>query len=252
MSETILKIRDLQKSFGDNPILQGLSLEVKKGEVVVILGPSGCGKSTLLRCINGLENIQGGDILLDDQSITGNQKNFHLVRQKIGMVFQSYELFPHLDVLQNLILGPTKAQGRKKEEVIQEAEQLLKRVGLLEKKHSYARQLSGGQKQRVAIVRSLLMHPEIILFDEVTASLDPEMVREVLELINDLAQEGRTMILVTHEMQFAQAIADRIIFLDQGQIAEEGDAHSFFTNPKTKRAQEFLNVFDFNQFGSYL
>ena len=252
MSETILKIRDLQKSFGDNPILQGLSLEVKKGEVVVILGPSGCGKSTLLRCINGLENIQGGDILLDDQSITGNQKNFHLVRQKIGMVFQSYELFPHLDVLQNLILGPTKAQGRRKEEVIQEAEQLLKRVGLLEKKHSYARQLSGGQKQRVAIVRSLLMHPEIILFDEVTASLYPEMVREVLELINDLAQEGRTMILVTHEMQFAQAIADRIIFLDQGQIAEEGDAHSFFTNPKTKRAQEFLNVFDFSQFGSYL
>ena len=252
MSETILNIRDLQKSFGDNPILQGLSLEVKKGEVVVILGPSGCGKSTLLRCINGLENIQGGDILLDDQSITGNQKNFHLVRQKIGMVFQSYELFPHLDVLQNLILGPTKAQGRKKEEVIQEAEQLLKRVGLLDKKHSYARQLSGGQKQRVAIVRSLLMHPEIILFDEVTASLDPEMVREVLELINDLAQEGRTMILVTHEMQFAQAIADRIIFLDQGQIAEEGDAHSFFTNPKTKRAQEFLNVFDFSQFGSYL
>ena len=252
MPETILKIRDLQKSFGDNPILQGLSLEVKKGEVVVILGPSGCGKSTLLRCINGLENIQGGDILLDDQSITGNQKNFHLVRQKIGMVFQSYELFPHLDVLQNLILGPTKAQGRKKEEVIQEAEQLLKRVGLLDKKHSYARQLSGGQKQRVAIVRSLLMHPEIILFDEVAASLDPEMVREVLELINDLAQEGRTMILVTHEMQFAQAIADRIIFLDQGQIAEEGDAHSFFTNPKTKRAQEFLNVFDFSQFGSYL
>ncbi|RHE65811.1 amino acid ABC transporter ATP-binding protein [Streptococcus gordonii] len=252
MPETILKIRDLQKSFGDNPILQGLSLEVKKGEVVVILGPSGCGKSTLLRCINGLENIQGGDILLDDQSITGNQKNFHLVRQKIGMVFQSYELFPHLDVLQNLILGPTKAQGRKKEEVILEAEQLLKRVGLLDKKHSYARQLSGGQKQRVAIVRSLLMHPEIILFDEVTASLDPEMVREVLELINDLAQEGRTMILVTHEMQFAQAIADRIIFLDQGQIAEEGDAHSFFTNPKTKRAQEFLNVFDFSQFGSYL
>ncbi len=252
MPETILKIRDLQKSFGDNPILQGLSLEVKKGEVVVILGPSGCGKSTLLRCINGLENIQGGDILLDNQSITGNQKNFHLVRQKIGMVFQSYELFPHLDVLQNLILGPTKAQGRKKEEVIQEAEQLLKRVGLLDKKHSYARQLSGGQKQRVAIVRSLLMHPEIILFDEVTASLDPEMVREVLELINDLAQEGRTMILVTHEMQFAQAIADRIIFLDQGQIAEEGDAHSFFTNPKTKRAQEFLNVFDFSQFGSYL
>ena len=252
MSETILEIKDLKKSFGDTPILQGLSLKVQKGEVVVILGPSGCGKSTLLRCINGLETIQAGDILLDGQSITKNQKDFHLVRQKIGMVFQSYELFPHLDVLQNLILGPTKAQGRAKEEVIKEAEELLERVGLLEKKHSYARQLSGGQKQRVAIVRSLLMHPEIILFDEVTASLDPEMVREVLELINDLAQEGRTMILVTHELQFAQAIADRIIFLDQGKIAEEGNAHSFFTNPQTQRAQEFLNVFDFSQFGSYL
>lgn len=252
MSETILEIKDLKKSFGDTPILQGLSLKVQKGEVVVILGPSGCGKSTLLRCINGLETIQAGDILLDGQSITKNQKDFHLVRQKIGMVFQSYELFPHLDVLQNLILGPTKAQGRAKEEVIKEAEELLERVGLLEKKHSYARQLSGGQKQRVAIIRSLLMHPEIILFDEVTASLDPEMVREVLELINDLAQEGRTMILVTHELQFAQAIADRIIFLDQGIIAEEGSAHSFFTNPQTQRAQEFLNVFDFSQFGSYL
>ena len=252
MSETILEIKDLKKSFGDTPILQGLSLKVQKGEVVVILGPSGCGKSTLLRCINGLETIQAGDILLDGQSITKNQKDFHLVRQKIGMVFQSYELFPHLDVLQNLILGPTKAQGRAKEEVIKEAEELLERVGLLEKKHSYARQLSGGQKQRVAIVLSLLMHPEIILFDEVTASLDPEMVREVLELINDLAQEGRTMILVTHELQFAQAIADRIIFLDQGIIAEEGSAHSFFTNPQTQRAQEFLNVFDFSQFGSYL
>lgn len=252
MAETILEIKDLKKSFGDTPVLQGLSLKVQKGEVVVILGPSGCGKSTLLRCINGLESIQAGDILLDGQSITRNQKDFHLIRQKIGMVFQSYELFPHLDVLQNLILGPTKAQGRAKEEVIKEAEELLERVGLLEKKHSYARQLSGGQKQRVAIVRSLLMHPEIILFDEVTASLDPEMVREVLELINDLAQEGRTMILVTHELQFAQAIADRIIFLDQGTIAEEGSAHSFFTNPQTQRAQEFLNVFDFSQFGSYL
>ena len=238
MSETILEIKELKKSFGDNPILQGLSLQINKGEVVVILGPSGCGKSTLLRCLNGLESIQGGDILLDGQSIVENKKDFHLVRQKIGMVFQSYELFPHLDVLQNLILGPIKAQGRDKKEVTEEALQLLERVGLLDKQHSFARQLSGGQKQRVAIVRALLMHPE--------------MVREVLELINDLAQEGRTMILVTHEMQFAQAIADRIIFLDQGKIAEEGTAQAFFTNPQTKRAQEFLNVFDFSQFGSYL
>ena len=172
--------------------------------------------------------------------------------QKIGMVFQSYDLFPHLDILQNLILGPVKAQGRNKEEVIAEAEKLLERVGLLDKKHSFARQLSGGQKQRVAIVRSLLMHPEVILFDEVTASLDPEMVREVLELINDLAQEGRTMLIVTHELQFARAIADRIIFMNQGVIAEEGTAEEFFNHPKTKRAQEFLNVFDFSQFGTYL
>lgn len=252
MTESILQIKDLKKSFGDNEILKGISLDIKQGEVVVILGSSGCGKSTLLRCINGLEMIQGGDILLDGKSITGSKKDFHLIRQKIGMVFQSYDLFPHLDILQNLILGPVKAQGRNKEEVIAEAEKLLDRVGLLDKKHSFARQLSGGQKQRVAIVRSLLMHPEVILFDEVTASLDPEMVREVLELINDLAQEGRTMLIVTHELQFARAIADRIIFMDKGVIAEEGTAEEFFNQPKTQRAQEFLNVFDFSQFGAYL
>ena len=252
MTESILQIKDLKKSFGDNEILKGISLDVKQGEVVVILGSSGCGKSTLLRCINGLEMIQGGDILLDGKSITGSKKDFHLIRQKIGMVFQSYDLFPHLDILQNLILGPVKAQGRNKEEVIAEAEKLLNRVGLLDKKHSFARQLSGGQKQRVAIVRSLLMHPEVILFDEVTASLDPEMVREVLELINDLAQEGRTMLIVTHELQFARAIADRIIFMDKGVITEEGTAEEFFNHPKTQRAQEFLNVFDFSQFGAYL
>lgn len=252
MTESILQIKDLKKSFGDNEILKGISLDVKQGEVVVILGSSGCGKSTLLRCINGLEMIQGGDILLDGKSITGSKKDFHLIRQKIGMVFQSYDLFPHLDILQNLILGPVKAQGRNKEEVIAEAEKLLDRVGLLDKKHSFARQLSGGQKQRVAIVRSLLMHPEVILFDEVTASLDPEMVREVLELINDLAQEGRTMLIVTHELQFARAIADRIIFMDKGVITEEGTAEEFFNHPKTQRAQEFLNVFDFSQFGAYL
>ena len=252
MTESILQIKDLKKSFGDNEILKGISLDIKQGEVVVILGSSGCGKSTLLRCINGLEMIQGGDILLDGKSITGSKKDFHLIRQKIGMVFQSYDLFPHLDILQNLILGPVKAQGRNKEEVIAEAEKLLDRVGLLDKKHSFARQLSGGQKQRVAIVRSLLMHPEVILFDEVTASLDPEMVREVLELINDLAQEGRTMLIVTHELQFARAIDDRIIFMDKGVITEEGTAEEFFNHPKTQRAQEFLNVFDFSQFGAYL
>ena len=247
MTESILQIKDLKKSFGDNEILKGISLDVKQGEVVVILGSSGCGKSTLLRCINGLETIQGGDILLDGKSITGSKKDFHLIRQKIGMVFQSYDLFPHLDILQNLILGPVKAQGRNKEEVIAEAEKLLDRVGLLDHKPSVC-----CLPQRVAIVRSLLMHPEVILFDEVTASLDPEMVREVLELINDLAQEGRTMLIVTHELQFARAIADRIIFMDKGVIAEEGTAEAFFNHPKTQRAQEFLNVFDFSQFGAYL
>ena len=169
----------------------------------------------------------------------------HLVRQKIGMVFQSYELFPHLNVLQNITLGPIKAQNRDKVEVVKEAEQLLERVGLLEKKNAYPHQLSGGQKQRVAIVRALCMKPEILLFDEVTAALDPEMVREVLDVMLSLAKEGSTMVIVTHEMQFARAIADRIIFLDEGQIIEESDPETFFTNPKTNRAKQFLNLFTF-------
>lgn len=211
----------------------------------MILGPSGCGKSTLLRCINGLEKIQAGDILLEDELISHQSKKMPLIRQKIGMVFQSYELFPHMDVLHNIILGPTKAQGRDKAEAIKEAERLLARVGLLDKKNAYPRQLSGGQKQRVAIVRALCMKPEILLFDEVTAALDPEMVREVLDVILSLAKEGSTMVIVTHEMEFARAIADRIIFLDEGKIIEEADPETFFTNPKTKRAKQFLNLFKF-------
>ena len=245
MSETILKLNHVTKSYDQNVIFSDLSLEVKKGEVVVILGPSGCGKSTLLRCINGLEKIQEGDILLEDECISHQSKQMPLIRQKIGMVFQSYELFPHLDVLHNIILGPTKAQGRDKSETIKEAERLLARVGLLDKKNAYPRQLSGGQKQRVAIVRALCMKPEILLFDEVTAALDPEMVREVLDVILSLAKEGSTMVIVTHEMEFARAIADRIIFLDEGKIIEEADPETFFTNPKTKRAKQFLNLFKF-------
>lgn len=245
MSETILKLNHVTKSYDQNVIFSDLSLEVKKGEVVVILGPSGCGKSTLLRCINGLEKIQGGDILLEDELISHQSKQMPLIRQKIGMVFQSYELFPHMDVLHNIILGPTKAQGREKVEVIKEAETLLARVGLLDKKKAYPRQLSGGQKQRVAIVRTLCMKPEILLFDEVTAALDPEMVREVLDVILSLAKEGSTMVIVTHEMEFARAIADRIIFLDEGKIIEETDPETFFTNPKTTRAKQFLNLFKF-------
>ena len=245
MSETILKLNHVTKSYDQNVIFSDLSLEVKKGEVVVILGPSGCGKSTLLRCINGLEKIQEGDILLEDEFISHQSKQMPLIRQKIGMVFQSYELFPHLDVLHNIILGPTKAQGRDKSEAIKEAERLLVRVGLLDKKNAYPRQLSGGQKQRVAIVRALCMKPEILLFDEVTAALDPEMVREVLDVILSLAKEGSTMVIVTHEMEFARAIADRIIFLDEGKIIEEADPETFFTNPKSKRAKQFLNLFKF-------
>ncbi|CYU50128.1 TPA: amino acid ABC transporter ATP-binding protein [Streptococcus suis] len=248
MSQPVLELQNITKNFGQQTILNHLSLSIKEGEVVVILGPSGCGKSTLLRCINKLESIQEGDILLDGQSILSGSLSLQDIRQKIGMVFQDYELFPHMDVLQNLTLAPVKALKRNKEEVQAEAETLLKRVGLEQKKHSYARELSGGQKQRVAIIRSLLMHPEILLFDEVTASLDPEMVREVLVLINDLAKEGRTMLIVTHEMEFARAIADRIIFMDKGEIIEENTAQNFFQHPQTQRAQAFLTTFDFNHF----
>lgn len=247
MEQPILELKNIRKSFEPNQmILDDFSLSVKEGEVIVILGSSGCGKSTLLRCINGLESIESGDILLEGESILSNPKQMPMIRQKIGMVFQSYDLFPHLNVLDNLILGPTKAQKRSKEEAIQEAEQLLKRVGLLEKKNSYARQLSGGQKQRVAIARTLCMHPKLILFDEVTAALDPEMVREVLDLMTELAKEGRTMLIVTHELSFARAIADRIIFMEHGKIVEENNPKDFFEHPKTERAKQFLKVFEFD------
>lgn len=244
--KTLLEIADLNKRYDQHQVLKQLSLKVKQGEVVVIIGPSGCGKSTLLRCINGLEAIQSGSIHLNGEKISHRQKDMHLVRQKIGMVFQSYDLFPHLSIIDNLLLGPVKAQRRNKQEVIQEAEALLTRVGLLDKKDAYPRQLSGGQKQRVAIVRSLLMQPELMLFDEVTAALDPEMVREVLDVMLELAKEGSTMIIVTHEMQFARAVADRIIFMDKGEIIEENQPNEFFNQPCTERAKQFLNMFEFS------
>ena len=245
MADTVLTINNIKKSYGDNLILNGLSLDVHKGEVIVIIGPSGCGKSTLLRCIIALEPIQSGEIRLDGELIDGKSRNIAQVRQKIGMVFQNYELFPHKTVLQNIVLAPMKVQKRSKDEVTQEAEQLLQRVGLPDQKDSYPRQLSGGQKQRVAIVRALCMHPEIMLFDEVTAALDPEMVREVLDTMLELAKNGSTMLIVTHEMNFARAIADRVIFLDGGEIVEEGDPEDFFTHPKTERAQKFLHTFEY-------
>lgn len=243
MAETLLQIKDLVKEYGETRILDGVNLDIAQGEVVVVVGPSGCGKSTLLRCINALEPIQGGQVLLEGKVV--GKDHLEEMRQKIGMVFQSYDLFPHLRVLDNITIAPTKVQKRKKEEVQAEAEELLSRVGLGDKANSYPRQLSGGQKQRVAIVRALCMHPEILLFDEVTAALDPEMVREVLDVMLDLAKQGRTMIIVTHEMQFAKAVADKIVFIDQGKILEEATPEEFFTNPKTERAKQFLNVFAF-------
>lgn len=246
MAETLLNVKNLTKKFEGHTILDGMDLEIKQGEVVVVVGPSGCGKSTLLRCINALEPIQGGEIRLQGDLVEYGSKNLASLRQKIGMVFQSYELFPHLTVMDNITLAPTKVQKRKKEEVKEEAMQLLERVGLADKANSYPRQLSGGQKQRVAIVRALCMHPEILLFDEVTAALDPEMVREVLDVILNLAAQGNTMVIVTHEMQFARAVADRVVFLDEGKIIEEEPPEIFFRNPKTERAKRFLSTFTFH------
>ena len=247
MAETLLKIENLTKEYEGQKILDGINLEVKQGDVLVVVGPSGCGKSTLLRCINALEPIQGGTIKLQGMDIRKGSKNITTLRQKIGMVFQSYELFPHLTVLDNITLAPVKVQKRDKTEVRKEAMELLARVGLADKAKSYPRQLSGGQKQRVAIVRALCMHPEILLFDEVTAALDPEMVREVLDVMLDLAKQGKTMLIVTHEMQFAKAVADKVIFIDQGKIVEEAAPEEFFEHPKTERAKQFLNVFTFEQ-----
>src|SRR5471030_2255787 len=241
----LLEIQDVHKKFDDKEILKGIDLNLHTGEVLVVLGPSGCGKSTLLRCLNGLETIQGGDIKFKDQSFIDKNANWREIHEKIGMVFQNYELFPHMTVIENILLDPLKVQKRSKTEALTQAEQLLDRVGLLDRKDSYPRQLSGGQKQRIAIVRALCMNPEIILFDEVTASLDPEMVREVLDVILGLAKQGMTMVIVTHEMGFARSVADRIIFMDEGKICEESKPDEFFTSPKTERAKHFLNIFQY-------
>lgn len=245
MSEVVLEAVHLKKSYtGDHMVLDDISFSIKKGEVVVVVGPSGCGKSTFLRCLNRLERIDDGTIFLDGISFE-EEKREHKIRERIGMVFQSYDLFPNLTVLQNLVLAPCKVQKRKRQEVEEEAAKLLERVGLSEKIRDYPRQLSGGQKQRAAIVRALLMHPEILLLDEITAALDPEMVREVLQVVLELAKEGMTMVIVTHEMQFAKAVADRVVFLDRGKIVEESTPDEFFGNPKTERAKRFLNSFEY-------
>lgn len=252
MSEHIIDIEHLTKSFGGNVVLNDLSLSVSRGEVVVLIGPSGCGKSTLLRCINGLEPIQGGSVKLHGEPVEHGRKSLYKVRQKIGMVFQSYDLFPHMTVMKNILLAPMKVQGRNKEDVTREAMALLARVGLEDKADAYPSELSGGQKQRVAIVRSLIMNPDIMLLDEITAALDPEMVHEVLNVVLDLAKGtgengGTTMMIVTHEMAFAEAVADRIVFLDGGVIIEEGTPQEFFHAPKTERAQRFLKTFTYTR-----
>ena len=245
--DEILHIKNLSKCYGDTKVLKNINISVKKGEVVVIIGPSRCGKSTLLRCLNGLEEIQEGEVLLDDQVVNPNKKNLSKNREKIGMVFQSYDLFPHLTILQNVTLAPIKVKKRNRREVEKEALELLERVGLRSKKDDYPRQLSGGQKQRVAIVRALIMHPEVLLLDEITAALDPEMVREVLDVVLDLAKEGRTMVIVTHEMQFAKAVADRVTFLEGGKIVEEGEPKKLFEKPETDRLQRFLQTFTYEK-----
>lgn len=240
----LLELGSVSKQFGPNLVLDRISLSVRAGEVIVILGPSGCGKSTLLRTLNGLEPIQGGEIRFDGVLLDG-ATDWQRVRQRIGMVFQSYHLFPNLTVLENVLLGPLQVQKRERAEALLQAEQLLTRIGLWERRHDYPRQLSGGQQQRIAIVRALCMKPQVMLFDEVTAALDPEMVQEVLEVIRDLAGSGMTLLIVTHELAFARAVADRIVFMDGGHILEQAAPHQFFDNPRSQRARQFLAKFSY-------
>lgn len=241
----LIEFQGFNKFFGEQQVLKDVDLKVAQGEVVVILGPSGCGKSTLLRCLNGLEKAHSGHLRFAGRELLDKATDWRQVRQDIGMVFQSYHLFPHMSVLDNILLGPLKVQKRDRREARAQAEALLERVGLLDKRDAFPRQLSGGQQQRIAIVRSLCMNPQVMLFDEVTAALDPEMVKEVLQVIQGLARDGMTLLIVTHEMAFARAVADRIVFMDAGRILEQHPPETFFTNPQTARAQQFLEKFSF-------
>ncbi len=241
MNDVIISIKDLKKSFGGLNVLKGITTDIKRGEVVVILGPSGCGKSTLLRCLNLLETPDSGQILLDGVNLTDKKTNINHQRQKMMMVFQHFNLFPHLTILENLTIAPKKLKGISKQDAEKKAMELLERVKLSDKANSYPDQLSGGQKQRVAICRALAMEPEVILFDEPTSALDPEMVGEVLEVMKQLAGSGITMICVTHEMGFAKEVASRVIFLDEGVISEDNTPDEIFSNPKHPRLKDFLS-----------
>lgn len=236
----MIKVEDLHKSFGKLEVLKGISTSIQEGEVVAIIGPSGSGKSTFLRCMNLLEQPTSGHVWIRDQDVTDKKTNIMKVRQNVGMVFQHFHLFPHKTVLQNLTYSPMKVKGLSKEEAEKIANELLEKVGLSEKANEYPTRLSGGQKQRVAIARALAMQPNVMLFDEPTSALDPEMVKEVLEVMKSLAYTGMTMAIVTHEMGFAREVADRVLFLDGGQLVEDAPPNEFFSNPKSKRAQEFL------------
>jgi len=239
--DVIIEIENVTKTFGKTQALRGVSATIKRGEVLVIIGPSGSGKSTLLRCINVLENPDSGHIVVDGIPVMHKRTNINAVRAEVGMVFQQFNLFPHLTVLQNIMLAQRIVRGRKKEEAEQIARQQLKHVGIPEKADSFPGQLSGGQQQRVAIARALAMNPKIMLFDEPTSALDPEMIKEVLDVMVSLAKEGMTMVVVSHEMGFARAAADRIIFMDQGRIVEEGTPEMFFNNPSEDRTKAFLS-----------
>lgn len=240
-NDVIIHVEDLKKSFGKLVVLDGINLDIRKGEVVVILGPSGCGKSTFLRCLNLLETPTGGKIFLDETEITAPKTNIDVQRQKMMMVFQHFNLFPHLSILDNLTIAPIKLKKISKENAEKKAMELLKRVGLEDKAKDYPDQLSGGQKQRVAICRALAMEPEIILFDEPTSALDPEMVGEVLDVMKELAETGITMVCVTHEMGFAREVASRVIFFDKGVVAEDDTPENVFNSPKHPRLKEFLS-----------
>lgn len=237
----MIRIHNLTKSFGDNQVLKGISTEIADGEVVVVIGPSGSGKSTFLRCLNRLEEADGGEIIFEGVDINDKNTKIEKIREDMGMVFQSFNLFPHKTVMENITMAPMLVKGTDQKAAEANAEKLLNRVGLLDKKDSYPNQLSGGQKQRIAIVRALAMEPKVMLFDEPTSALDPEMVGEVLDVMQQLAKEGMTMVVVTHEMGFAREVGDRILFLDEGYLLEEGTPEEVFGHPKEARTQEFLN-----------